>query len=384
MSFGPLLVGGVGDNGWMAWSERLPSGKYRGVYRDSFGKRRSAGTFPHKAKAERAAAAREEVARKSLVRDPEAYRRPWGEWVEEWWPTRNVEPSTLRQDRGRRKNHLEPQWGTVPIGSITRQDVRAWIAQLRKGGLGPETVKRCVHLFSASMAAAVDAEVVQSNPASRLKLPGGALAQERYMTRDEFDKLREQLPTTRDQLIADMLVNTGLRWGELAGLHWSRVDLDRGTLRVIEVWDEAAGQMKAYPKGKRSREVPLTPEIEDALRELVPRGTTCRVEHATGRCHSALVLTTEEGAPLRNSNWSYRVWTPSVEAADIGHVRVHDCRHTYASWLLQNGVSLAEVGRLLGHVSPQTTQRYAHLAQTDPGEILRALAAPRKPHAATA
>ncbi|VXC06421.1 site-specific integrase [Aeromicrobium sp. 9AM] len=365
----------------MAWSERLPSGKYRGVYRDSFGKRRSAGTFTHKAKAERAAAAREELARKSLVKDPEAYRRPWGQWAEEWWPTRDVQPSTLRQDKGRWKNHLEPQWATVPIGSITRQDVKAWIAKLRKDGLGPETVKRCVHLFSASMSAAVDGEIVQANPASRIQMPGGALAQERYMTHEEFDILREQLPTTRDQLIADMLVNTGLRWGELAGLHWSRVNLELGKLRVVETWDESDGRMKAYPKGKRTRDVPLTPELEDALRDLAPRGATCGVEHATGRCPGPLVLTTEGGAPLRNSNWAYRVWTPSVEAAGIGHVRIHDCRHSYASWLLQNGVSLAEVGRLLGHVSPTTTQRYAHLAQTDAGAILQALAAPRKPHA---
>ena len=370
----------VGHTRYMAWAERLPSGKYRGVYRDAHGNRRSAGTFTHKPKAERAAAAREEQARKAMTRDPEAFKRPWGEWCEEWWPTRSVEPSTLRNDSARRRNHLEPRWASVPVGSITRQDVKAWAAQLKRQGLGPESVKRCVHLLSASLVAAVDAEIIDANPAARLKLGGGPPAPERYLTREEFDALRVELPTTGDQFIADMLVNTGLRWSEFAGLHRSRVDLKRGLVRVVETYDEGAGQMKAYPKGKRVRDVPLTPELVEWLGDLSWSGKDCGVEHASGRCPGPLLVTTEEGRPLRNSNWSYRVWTPAVELSHVGHVRIHDLRHTYASWLLQAGVPLAEVGKLLGHVSAQTTQRYAHLAETPVDAVLAALAAPRKPH----
>lgn len=362
----------------MAWSEKLPSGRYRGVYRDAFDKRHSAGTFTHKAKAERAAAAREMEARKSLTKDPEAYRRPWGEWCAEWWETRSVEESTAKNDRSRRKNHLEPRWSTVPLGSISRQDVKAWHAQLMRDGMGAETAKRCLHLLSASLTAAVDAEILPANPAARLKLPGGALAQERFLEREEYALLRKQLPTEHDQLIADVLVNTGMRWGELAGLHMDRVDLKRGMLRVVETFSEASGKIKAYPKGKRVRDVPLEPELVEAIGDLAPRGATCGVEHAAGRCRSPLVLTSDEGAPLRNSNWSYRVWTPSVEASGIGHARIHDLRHTYASWLLQGGIPLAEVGKLLGHVSTQTTAKYAHLQAAPSEAVLAALAQGRK------
>jgi integrase len=364
----------------MAWSERLPSGRYRGVYRDAHGTRRSAGTFTHKAKAERAAAAKEEAARRSMRKDPEAFKRPWGDWCDEWWPTRSVEASTLRNDASRRRNHLDPRWADAPIGSITRQDVKSWAAQLRRGGLGPETVRRAVHLLSASLVAAVDQEVIEANPAARLKLPGGPPAPERYLTHEEYDTLRSALPTTDDQLVADLLVNTGLRWGELAGLHWRRVDLERGLLRVVETFDEPNGAMKAYPKGKRVRDVPLTPDLVTRLAERERGKGPCPIEHKVGRCPGSLVLTTDEGGALRNSNWSYRVWTPSVELSHVGHVRIHDLRHTYASWLLQDGISLADVGRLLGHVSPQTTQRYAHLAETPSAAVLAALSAPRLPH----
>jgi integrase len=64
----------------------------------------------------------------------------------------------------------------------------------------------------------------------------------------------------------------------------------------------------------------------------------------------------------------------AVALADVGHARVHDLRHTYASWLLQSGrVSLAEVGKLLGHVSPLATQRYAHLDELGADKVLAAL-----------
>lgn len=365
----------------MAWAEKLPSGKYRGLYRDAAGRKRSAGsTFSHKAAAERAAAAQEERARRSMSSDPEAYKRPWGEWCDEWWPTRNVEPTTLRIDESRRRTHLDPRWESIPLASIRRHDVKAWAASMARAKVGPSTVQRAVHLFSASLEAAVDAEILEANPAAKIRLPKGAQAQERYLTHAEYDSVRAQLPTTDHQLVADLLVNTGLRWGEMAGLHWSRVDLDRGVLRVVETWDEPSGRIKSYPKGRRSRNVPLTPELVDALRER-PRTTGgCGVAHATGTCRSGLVLTTERGSVLRNSNWAGD-WRKAVEESGVEHARIHDLRHTYASWLLQAGIPLAEVGRLMGHVSTQTTDKYAHLAAPPNGAVLAALAAPVLPHA---
>lgn len=357
------------------------------MYRDGHQKRRSAGTYSHKKEAERKGSAAEESARKNIWRDPEANKRTWGQWCDEWWPTRNVAASTLRADAYRRDNHLKPRWEDVPLGAINRHDVKAWAVTLSKT-IGPETVKRCVHLLSGSLVAAIDAEIIESNPAARLKLPGAALAPERYLTDEEYEKVRAQLSTENDRLIADLLVNTGLRWGEMAGLHVARVDLDRGLLRVTNSWDEADGEMKE-PKGKRVRDVPIIPELVKAFSELERVGQTCGYTHKEGRCPGPLLMQTAGGAVLRNQKWAAEAWRPAVENADVGHVRPHDLRHTYASWLLQRGVDLAEVGELLGHISFQTTQRYAHLTKTPSSKVLAALApqgkvkkkATRKPHA---
>lgn len=370
----------------MAWAEKLPSGRWRAVYRDARGARRSAGTFTHKPKAERAAAVAEDKARRSLAGDPDAGKRPWGEWADEWWLVRQVEPQTAITDLGRRRNHLDPQWADVPIGAIRRHDVNAWVSIMRRNGTGEGTIAQAVRLLSASLTAAIDAEIIDSNPASRIKLPPAAAAVERYLTREEYDAVTAQLPTSLDVAIADWLANTGLRFGELAGLHRERFEPGRQQIRVVETFEEKVGTIKLYPKGRRVRDVPVPLWlVRDTLELLDGDESPARcglVHRGGGRCRSGLLLTGPRGGVLRSTNWLERVWQPAVVRAGVDHCRVHDLRHTYASWLLQDGVPLARVGQLLGHVSPVTTQRYAHLQPGDNEQVLAALPAPRLPHAA--
>ena len=138
-------------------------------------------TFTHKPRAERAAAVAEQRARRSLASDPDAGRRLGGEWADEWWPTRQIEPQTAITDLGRRRNHLDPRWADVPIGAIRRHDVNAWVSSMRAAGVGAGTIAHAVRLLSLSLAAAVDAEIIYSNTAARIRLPPAAAATERYL-----------------------------------------------------------------------------------------------------------------------------------------------------------------------------------------------------------
>lgn len=356
----------------MAWAEKLPSGRWRGLYRDRSGRRRSAGTFTHKPKAVREAGKLESEARSARRRDPDRGLIPWDEWCERWWSSRTVEPGTLKRDASRRDVHLKPRWEGVELVEISRQDVREWAAELREEELSASTVQRCVHLLSASLSAAVDAELLDVNVAYKLKLPKGAQAVERYLTTEEYEAVRAELPE-HEALIADALVGTGLRWGELAGLHRPRLDLKRRKLRVVEVWDTKTGLVKAYPKGRRLRDVPVESWLARRLAKIEPPdAATCGLPHAQGKCCGPLVFTAPEGGVLDDSNFR-RVWNRACKRAGVGHVRIHDLRHTYASWLLQDGVKLEEVGELLGHVSLETTRKYAHLVKDQSHDTVRKL-----------
>lgn len=349
----------------MAWTELLPSGKYRGLYRDNAGKRRSAGTFDHKRAAEKAAIVAESDARKLGWRDPAAGLITWGEWVTAWWPTRPVEPGTLARDLSRLNARLTPRWHDVALAHITRHDVKTWVSELAKSGLAPATVQRCLHLLSASLTAAIDAEILTTNPAYRIAIAKGDVDDMRFLTRPEFAAIAAQMPSAFDEALISELVGTGMRWGEGVGLQIPRIDFDRGQLRVLETWDDRMSRLKPYPKGRRIRDVPLPPWIAAQLEPIIAMRKTGGVWVRADRYPDY-------------SNWHRRVWMPAVLRADVGHVRIHDLRHTYASWLIQDGVSLAEVGRLLGHVSWQTTQRYAHLAEIPRAHILAALPNPSR------
>ena len=372
----------------MAWAKKLQSGLFSAQYRGADGKLRTLREGPYRRKidAERAAGEAEAKSRAPGWHAPEAGRRTWGEWCEEWWPTRHVEASTLASDAGRRDGHLVPRWENVALADITRQEIRAWAAELRLGTLKddgtrrprtPATVQRIVHLLSASLMAAVDAGAIQANPAARLRLGGASPIIERYLTREEYAGARVELLDRVEDLVyvraADLLVGTGLRFGEATGLHEERILTARAMLEVIETWNLRSREMTPYPKGKKRRTVPLVDWLD--LPEPSDRDS-CGYPHATGQCRSGLVLASARGAVLDESRFR-KAWDAACKAAGLGHVRPHDLRHTYASWLIQDGIPLAEVGRLLGHVSPLTTQRYAHLADVPSEAVMAALRRPQ-------
>jgi integrase len=354
----------------MAYVETLPSGKYRAIYRLKTGERRSAGTFTHKRPAKLAADKAEAEARSLGWRDPQAGMRTWAEWCAEWWPTRPVEPGTLARGVPLRDNVLVPKWGDTPLTDITRHDVKAWAAAMGKSGLAPATVKKRVHLLSASLAAAVDAEILTTNPAYRIKITSGQTDVRRYLTYEEQADLLAQVGPPVDNALGEAVVTTllgtGIRWGEMAGLRVERVNFDRKLIRVAEVWDDKLNRLKPYPKGRQIRDVPIVPWVEPVLRARIANR------------RSGFIFQTPRGAVIDYQNWRRDTWVPATKRAGLEGVRIHDLRHTYASTLLQGGVSLAEVGRLLGHVSAQTTQIYAHLLDVDNEPIEAALPDPRK------
>ncbi len=247
--------------------------------------------------------------------------------------------------------------------AITRMDVQSWIRSLVEKGAGPAAIKRAYNLTSSIMRAAVDDDVIAVSPCRSIDLPPIAIKPPQWFTPDQAQSILDGLaPAWRTMCLLGFY--TGLRWGELSGLHRHRIDTRRSRLFVVEVNTKSG--IKEYPKSSKSRrEVPLPPHVLAALERHI---------HRLDR--DAVVFTTitkgRSGRLLADSNWRRQTWWPAVEAAyhfgDDGELQLvphyppHSMRHTCASWLVQRGVSLYEVQHLLGHESFQTTQRYAHPA----------------------
>jgi integrase len=178
--------------------------------------------------------------------------------------------------------------------------------------------------------------------------------------RDRFNEWREErhkavLPKRTEEFCDHLrplvltALNTGLRRGELFSLRVS--DLDFNT-KILTVRAAAA-------KSGDSRRVPLNAEAEGVLRAWLNQ------TEATG---DAFVFPGADGARLTNVN---KAWATVCKLAKLRDFRFHDCRHTFASHLVQKGVELYRVQVLMGHADSKMTQRYSHLT---PGDLAAAVA----------
>lgn len=367
----------------MAWVETR-NGVIRGGYRDASKRRRyvqedprTGKPFRNEKEARRVAEATEQEER--ARRRPRGQEMTCGRWFDHWYPTRAVEASTGRGSDPKMRHQVRPQWGSVPLLDVDRLDVQQWVTTMSRSGLSASTVRQAYYLLRSALdAAVVDRDVALDwNPCQGVKLPALPIGQERYLTEPEQQAIFYHLDGVH-RVLVELLVGTGLRISEAAGLHWSRVDLDRGVIVVLETWDAKAGTIKGYPKSRKGRTVPMTEDLTELLwhwQDENPSTGTCGRPHLLGSaCRSSLVFLGPRGGPISPTTFSERIWSPAVDLSGVGHVRVHDLRHTYASRLLTAGVPIERVSKLLGHASVKTTERYAHFIDDGHDEVRAALA----------
>jgi integrase len=357
------------------------TGRWQGAYRDAAGERHTQ-VFATRTAARRWEQDGAAAVRSGSHRDPRAGRVLLADWHARWSAARVVEASTARTDRTYGKDVLG-KWGTWPLDAITRMECQAWIAQLVADGRGAVAIGKAAQLLVSLLQAAVDEGLIPANPARGIRLPAAAKQPDRLVSQEEEARLLEALPTAQDRRLVELLFDTGLRYGEAAGLQGHRVDMLRRQLQVVEVLTQT-GQLKAYPKSRKSRRVV---PLED--RALLAIAAQIEMHGQDG----LLFRTARGGRPMVETNWRKRAWLPAVNDCwpvvdgkgkpvldDDGRQVLgplpgllptpHDLRHTALSRLVAEGVDLRTVQEFAGHESITTTMRYLH-AMPDADERVR-------------
>jgi integrase len=160
----------------------------------------------------------------------------------------------------------------------------------------------------------------------------------------------------------------GCRWGELAALRRKHLDLEGGTLTVVEqVVELRDGRLLTRePKSASGRRVVHLPaglvtELQTHVATFVPPGA------------KALVFTSGTGGALRQSNFRNRHWLPALRAAGIDKLRFHDLRHVAGTLTTVLGATIREVQARLGHASPAAAYRYQHVLDNRDAQIAERL-----------
>jgi integrase len=221
------------------------------------------------------------------------------------------------------------------------------------------TSNRVRAVLSAMFNHAIVLKWITANPINKAVKRHCEAPHERYLSDDEFARLdvalKNSSPAARQAAdVVRLLYWTGSRKGETMAAKWSEFDLEKRT------WTKPSH----HTKQKRTHHVKLHPEALALLLDLKARA----------REGAIYVFPGVDGRPLAGIKTA---WRNLMRRAQITGFRVHDLRHTFASRLINQGASLSEVGKLLGHTQPATTFRYAHLSLDAQERTLALLAWPR-------
>jgi len=274
----------------------------------------------------------------------------------------DVEGHTIRTYEAMLRNHISPELGDVPVGEIDEDDVSAFMGTLRDKRLSPKTMKNIHSLLYAIMELAVKRGHAKANPCAETRLPKRTRTEDAmtYLTHDEFLHLMSHTDAHFHPLFY-FLVGTGLRFSEAAALQGPDFNSEGGshTVRVTKAWkrDDINGRYVGTPKSEKSiRTVSMGDDVALMVAPLV------RAAGADG-----LVFKMKRGGALTWQSIHTKVWQPAIRKAQADGFRkkprIHDLRHTYASWQLATGImSIFELSLHMGHESVNTTAGvYAHL-----------------------
>lgn len=248
-------------------------------------------------------------------------------------------PGSVRNDRSMLLHHVLPQIGKLKVFEVRSADLQHLHNSLQKT---PYAANRTLALLSKMFSLAIRWDMRMDNPALGIE-KFQEQKRQRWLSDRELKRLLFALENHPNQVAADAIrlqLLTGARIGEVLSARWDDFDLDRS------VWIKPSH----HTKQKRTEHLPLS----SASVALIDRMAKLRREKSDNVFPSARV----EG-PIRDLK---AFWRAVTKAAELHDYRIHDNRHTHASHSVSSGMSLAIVGRLLGHTNPSTTQRYAHLA----------------------
>lgn len=277
------------------------------------------------------------------------------EYAEAWLGHRDLEDRTRDHYAQLLRDHVYPTFGSLPVPAVTPAAVRTWHAALSKR-TGPTARAHAYALLRTIMNTAVADDLIPANPC-RVRGAGQTRRVKKIVpaTLAELATLTKAMPG-KYQLLVLLAAWCGLRFGELAELRRSDVDVTNGVIHVRRgVVRTSTGRKVKDPKsdaGKRSVALPphLLPVVKDHIRQ----------HAAMGR--DGLLFPAIHGEQLAPSTL-YRVFYPARKKAGREDLRFHDLRHTGAVLAASTGATLAELMARLGHSTPGAALRYQHAAQ---------------------
>ena len=285
------------------------------------------------------------------------------EWLENYEKER-VKPRTYSRYQGILVSHIIPALGNTEISELSRRQIQEFLAQKKKDGnvkngesLSATSTNLMLTVLNMAFEYAFDMELIEENPCVRLKrVPEDSKKVEAF-TKDEQRRLEARIDVEEDRRLFGirLCLYSGLRIGELLGLEWSDIDLERGIITIDktvyrEKDDTGSWQLCVdKPKTKSSeRSIPLPSYITEQM-----------LEYQKGAL-SPYVIENKKGERMSIRSYQY-IFEKLTERAGVRRLNFHALRHTFATRAIECGMDIKTLSEIMGHKNASVTlNRYAH------------------------
>lgn len=246
-------------------------------------------------------------------------------------------------------NHLLPAFGHMYLTDIKPLDVQSFVNALSAKGMAPASRNRILMLLKFMFNSAIKWEVqgVVSNPCKGISELQENNHMERFLTSDEAQRLRSAIAESANPMLGplvQLMMLTGCRRGEALNAKKTDFDLERGSWLLPD------------PKGGKARHIPMNERAIDTVKAalLLAQNLNHNFEQT-----EYVFANPRTGLPFEQIYYS---WNTARKKAGLEGLRMHDLRHSFASAMVNSGMTLYDVKEILGHANIKTTQRYAHLS----------------------
>jgi integrase len=310
------------------------------------------------------------------------------------WMIDNLEGNVSANWYARKMNmievHIDPDIGQKAIQQITTRDIKEFYKKLAKSGnkskhpkrvgdmvvetgLAPGSIRHIHNILKPAFLQAVEDGIIshKNNPMKKVKAPQVKRAKPKTLTEEQIAKYLEQLVNHRLYAAFVLDLGSGLRRGELLGLHRSDIDMETGVLTVNtqlqRVQKEGGGSSleitEVLKTDESERSMVLAPCVLHEIKLHLERQEEEKQKAGELYHDEGLVFCGRLGNRL-DTRRLYELHCRALKKAGLEHIRFHDLRHTFATLLLEKGEDIKTIQELLGHKDISTTlNTYAHVTQ---------------------
>jgi integrase len=300
------------------------------------------------------------------------------EWLATWLAAvrQEVAPRTAERYGEIVDNFLVPALGKLSLAKLAPVHLQgaysAWADGGRRdgkaGGLSAQTRRHMHRILTSALSRAVEQQLIARNPCDAFKkrLPKAERREMATLTTEQSQGLLAALRHTRVYWPTMVAIATGMRRGEILALRWRNVDLDRGSLRVVESLEQTKAGLRAKcPKSEKARAITLPTFAVDELRRLKREQAEELLKLGVRQSGDTLLCARADGEPMQPRSLTHEFTRLVARAKDIPRVRFHDLRHSHATQLLLAGVHPKVAQERLGHSTISVTlDLYSHVTAT--------------------